>query len=1173
MSFGPEDDELDWGDVVDVVSLGDEDEIPSMAAARENIGEETVPIHSAQEEDFEPATMSAKSPLVAAFSHPLGLSHLPPKPQPALHHRRSRETIKASSMSRTYNRASSPGSTEDLPRHWEVRRTETVIYYYHTEHRCSQLKRPTRDDVRLDKFHWKGDEPPSSSGRSQSARNPSSGPAEWPERSAPDQQQNRASARDKSPSRRSSPPPPPPPRQRSPNSSRMRSNSSQQPAPARAMSPSSMLLPRRGASPARGLAKTGNKPQRVEQDVSISSETQDSRSGRSRDSGWEQRGRNNGRERDNTRNNGRTDHYSPPPEVGDTPPRRGSRHRSISPHRKAPMRSDAMIINQHSRRSLSPRDRDDGRGYERAPFERMPSDARYGREYPIDIRRAGEYHDPREDRFRTTNGRAPNPFPPGPEAVSPRPRDSASFSPHTDDAGYPAPPPAKFREAPFGARPENRRGQSSRSVNVNVRSARVESQEGDARISPVALRNEVPLPPRHEFAPQRDGTSSHRRDRNGSIRGRMIPEDRVPSMEHEPIPPSHVERDRHPDIRQDGRIRRHGHRHSVSGEDYLPSHSPQATRERDLPDVSPPMHPYAGRPHDFSPQDLAESREPDFRPRDREPEHYPPKERRDQHEPYPHGLRQDDPIPHNYDAPPAPHARRIVQRDSETLPPGRVYPSTEPQGPPSPAPPVREAYPRRYVRDDQFTDRPSRGWEREDEGPASSEEARHVGSKSQQGARRVQREVASDPEYIEPRNDNRSNRRARGSSRFDKPETEGRPSFKRRPTRDDNQAYEPEDRQWTPRDAPPPLARARSPVAQMEVDPPHVSLPEKQLAGWANFHRRREWSQEHREPYRPRPGVRDSWHPAPNEDQDIEIEGSKRQRIEDGARPTQSFNHREEDLPRKIPQHSPSQRQKMHSPNNSLSKLPPPVLVIQPAVDFQAAVTRAKDVASQLTQANPQHKSRPKSRFDQLSEPTRDREMNRELLVPNGSSGAFGGVNASETVTPETNERSSPEVVNDGRQGSEGSHSSHIVSRMDEASLRDNVYPQRHPERHRDSRPDNNGPPRRDRNRSENHRNGGRNNGEKPSRFIDSYRPSDENPGRGAGGMRAWGKSETEPQRDAPPPPHTSALSSTNRPQKVFLPVLQLRQSSCMVPPEIADKRPDRFVRRQGKEVDLTTPP
>ncbi|KAG8727598.1 hypothetical protein FRC11_012835, partial [Ceratobasidium sp. 423] len=256
MSFEQEEEELDWGDAVDVVSLGDEDEIPCIAAVEENIGEEAAPIHSAQDEDFESGAMLGKSPQAMSHLHPRGLSHLPPKPQSVLPHRRSWETVKASSMSRAYPRAHSPGAGDDLPRCWEVRRTETVIYYYHTELRCSQLKRPTRDDERLDKFHWTGDAPPSGPDRSQPACNPPSGPAEWPERSAPDQQ-HRSSARDRSPPRRTSPPP----RQRSPKPSRQRSNSSQQPAPARAMSPSSMLLPRRGASPARGLAKSSSKPQ------------------------------------------------------------------------------------------------------------------------------------------------------------------------------------------------------------------------------------------------------------------------------------------------------------------------------------------------------------------------------------------------------------------------------------------------------------------------------------------------------------------------------------------------------------------------------------------------------------------------------------------------------------------------------------------------------------------------------------------------------------------------------------------------------------------------------------------------------------------------------------------------------------------------------------------------
>ncbi|KDN46092.1 hypothetical protein RSAG8_04599, partial [Rhizoctonia solani AG-8 WAC10335] len=1051
MSFEQDEDELDWGDAGDVVSLGDEDEIPCIAAAGENIGEETAPLYSAQDEDFESTAMPTTSP-AAALSHPLGLSHLPPKPQPVLHHRRSREMIKASSMSRIYPRANSPGVGDDLPRHWEVRRTETVIYYYHTEFRCSQVKRPTRDDARPDKFHWQGDAPPPASGRSQSARNPPSGPAEWPERSAPDHQ-HRSSARDKSPPRRASPPP----RQRSPKPPRQRSNSALQPAPARAMSPSSMLLPRRGASPARGLAKSSNRPQRTDPDINISIDPQDNRNGRSRDSGWEQRGRSNARERDITRSSARMDHYSPPPDTGDSPPRRGSRHRSISPPRKAPMRSDAMVINQRGTLYLMHVDHYRlgivmmpevssvlrlivwqvilvtvgitrsswvGEKLERPPFDRMASDTRYSRDYPVELGR-GEYHDPREDHFRASNGRAPNQFPPGPEPVPPHPRDSASFSPHTEDAGYPVPPPGKFRDARF-ARPENRRTQPSRSS--NVRSDRIEPQGDDPRLPPVAFRKEVPLQPRHELVSPRDGAASHRRARNGDVRDRMMPEDLGSPMDHESITSPHVERDLHPDVRQDERIRQHGHRRSVSGAEYMArrSQSPQIPRERDVPNVSPPRHPYPGRPRDFSPQDIAEPRESDLRSRDREPERYPPKGRREQHEPYSRGLRQEDPMPHVYEASSVPHARRIVPRDSETLASGRIYQPTESQRPPSPIPSAREAYPRRYVRDDQFSDLTPRDWDQEDEVPTPPEEARHVDRKSQQDTRRAQR---------------------------------GR-------------------------------------------------------------------SQERRESYRPPADARDSWHPAPNEDQDMEveiIEGGKRQRIEGGTRMTQPFNHREEDLPRKVPQHSPSQRPKIHSPNNSLSKLPPPAPTVQPAVDFQAAVSRAKDVASQLTQANPQHKPRPKSRFDQPSDLTitTERDINRGLLVPNGSSGAFGATNTKETaLSSETNERSSPEGVNSGRHGSEGSQSSHIVSRMDEASLRDNGYPQKRAERHRDSHPDT-GPSRRDRNRSDRN---GRNNGEKLSRFVDSYRPGAETPARGPGGMRAWGNPEAEPHRD--PPPHTSAPSA-----------------------------------------------
>ncbi|QRW23597.1 hypothetical protein RhiXN_08633 [Rhizoctonia solani] len=242
----------------------------------------------------------------------------------------------------------------------------------------------------------------------------------------------------------------------------------------------------------------------------------------------------------------------------------------------------------------------------------------------------------------------------------------------------------------------------------------------------------------------------------------------------------------------------------------------------------------------------------------------------------------------------------------------------------------------------------------------------------------------------------------------------------------------------------------------MELDSaPPGSAPEEQLSGWAGFHRRRERSQERRESshsYRPRINTRDSWHPSTDADNmEVEaVEGGKRQRVEGGTRTTQLFNRREEDLPRKVPHHSPEHRPKVHSPVSSFSKLPTPAVVSQ-SVNIEAAMNRVRDIASQINQANPQLKSRPKSRFGQASDSNnaRESETSSGFLIPSGPPGVFGPANVPDnTVLPETNERSSPEDVNDGRQGSEGSQSSHIVSRMDEASLRDNTHPQRHAGRH-----------------------------------------------------------------------------------------------------------------------------
>jgi hypothetical protein len=174
MSFGQDEEELDWGDVVDVVSLGDEEENLNVGQVDEDVVQESAPT-GAPQEGLEPAQSPTKNGSTASI-HPLGLSHLPPKPQSVVPGGRSRETIKAAAMSRTYLRSRSPpgSSPNDLPRNWEVRRSETSVYYYHTVLHASQWKRPTRDDPRLDKSHWEGEEPPKPSDRSQSVRNASS---------------------------------------------------------------------------------------------------------------------------------------------------------------------------------------------------------------------------------------------------------------------------------------------------------------------------------------------------------------------------------------------------------------------------------------------------------------------------------------------------------------------------------------------------------------------------------------------------------------------------------------------------------------------------------------------------------------------------------------------------------------------------------------------------------------------------------------------------------------------------------------------------------------------------------------------------------------------------------------------------------------------------------------
>jgi hypothetical protein len=190
MSFRDED-ELDWGeeeyrnmpceegdaDAVDVVSLGDEEEILELNFAVEC--EVEAPLRAATPQTYRETSASPNKNRsgtgVASQSSALGLSHLPPKPRTVVPGGRSRETITAAAMSRPAPRSRSPpgSSANELPNNWEVRRSELTVYYYHTVLCASQLKKPTRDDARLDnKSSWGGEAPPSPTlFRSLSARN------------------------------------------------------------------------------------------------------------------------------------------------------------------------------------------------------------------------------------------------------------------------------------------------------------------------------------------------------------------------------------------------------------------------------------------------------------------------------------------------------------------------------------------------------------------------------------------------------------------------------------------------------------------------------------------------------------------------------------------------------------------------------------------------------------------------------------------------------------------------------------------------------------------------------------------------------------------------------------------------------------------------------------------
>ncbi|QRW10555.1 hypothetical protein RhiLY_09554 [Ceratobasidium sp. AG-Ba] len=612
MSFRDEE-ELDWGeedyrnpgeaDAVDTLSLGDEEEILHADFGTEGDNEDDAPrAATPQQEALASPGKNRLGGTLSAQSSALGLSHLPPKPRMVMPGGRSRETIKAAAMSRQAPRSRSPPASapNDLPPNWEVRHSELTVYYYHTVLCASQLKRPTREDARLDKASsWPGEEPPPSDRlNSQSTRNAPSSRAAWPENSAPGRYSKN--------SRTSSPPPPraksPSQRPNQPEEPRrgradsrqhkqqqQQQQQQQQPPRPRSISPASMLLPRRGQSPARGLAKSGSDSNETRTDSAGGNRPDNTRSEfvqKTRREAWDRRagmnqtppqqldhyspepevdeppsrsgrtprdneilqaprvtGSRRSKQYDDAHEARGIDHYSPPPE-NDKAPLKHATRRSDSPGRRGGMRSDAMIVNQYSgRRSVSPRLYGHNRNFEHPPMERANFDSRsrpdLGRtrsDADLSKRRDSGRgaRDPRGEEYR---GRDIRPSPRDrhtdleiqtrhrPGPGPPLAPEDEIYSPAVDEPIYPDVHPTRLER--FHERAEGPRPPRMGPVQPDM-------PMNSPHLSPHAVRNDAALPPRHDpnFEShggyprnQRQPNPRHRRERS------------PPVHEHHPPPP------------------------------------------------------------------------------------------------------------------------------------------------------------------------------------------------------------------------------------------------------------------------------------------------------------------------------------------------------------------------------------------------------------------------------------------------------------------------------------------------------------------------------------------------------------------------------------------------------------------------------------------------------------
>lgn len=435
-----------------------------------------------------------------------------------------------------------------------------------------------------------------------------------------------------------------------------------------------------------------------------------------------------------------------------------------------------------------------------------------------------------------------------------------------DGPGYHEVPPGihPSRSERFHGRPDIQRAHSSR---ISVHPSRVEGLADSPRLSPHAIRNDAPLPPRHEYPP-RDRVMSRVRSQNGGfregdalgLRDRDLHRDVQP--EENDAPTVAEDRELHAsDSRGVGRSR-HGRGRGPQG-GYM------ANQEFDTPGF--PEHRSGTRV--FSGRDRGFPREQDFQPQEqafqggerefdpREDARFQPKERfeaRGGHREHEHDL--------------SPHTREhMLSHEGQMVPPNRAF---IPQGSQRRDPPPHSHVIHPREQDPHFQDRTSRTWERGVEVPTPPpEQGRFDGRGRESGSRKDRREGGVEAEYAGSRGDRR---RADGeeSSTF---ESERKGAGNRHG-------------RWVTREANSNPSARGGPATHrmdMDVDPePSPSARTDPLPGWAEF-RQRDRATDTAKSARSLRSRRDG-RPAVEGEHDMpgiesEEDSRKRRRIEDGS--------------------------------------------------------------------------------------------------------------------------------------------------------------------------------------------------------------------------------------------------------------------------------------------------